>query len=242
MKTKSLSRAALTETEINRLNELTEIIRRNRDGAKACYAALQEVRDRKLYRATHATFDGYCREVMRISSGQANRIISADKICKQLTDESGARARKNATGDTKNAVLSGRATSALAEIPPENRATIWDMLEKQGEPVTAKAVKKAVEATADRTLPKTPWDDWLPKVEAWLTKCRQLANEAREIFDFGDKPKDGPHRSRVQWGWGCTYGMTIEPLNQVVREVSTKMPVALSLKPPGFLMRWQVKK
>ncbi len=46
--------------------------------------ALYEIRNRRLYRAHHATFESYCQEVHGMSRGYANRLIKAGKIQSEL--------------------------------------------------------------------------------------------------------------------------------------------------------------
>src|SRR5262245_9354442 len=47
--------------------------------------ALQKIRDERLYRVTHATFEKYCRERWDMSKAYANRMIEASSVVANLT-------------------------------------------------------------------------------------------------------------------------------------------------------------
>src|SRR5215471_844919 len=67
----------LTEPERGRLVELESVIARGLGSFVEVGRALQEIRDRRLYREQHATFEGYCRERFRMTRQHANRTIRA---------------------------------------------------------------------------------------------------------------------------------------------------------------------
>lgn len=46
--------------------------------------ALQAIRDKRLYRETHVTFEEYCREKWSMSKTQANRLIAAAKVAENI--------------------------------------------------------------------------------------------------------------------------------------------------------------
>jgi hypothetical protein len=53
--------APLSAPERSRLDQLEATIRRGREVLRKVALALLEIRDRRLYRATHATFRAYCK-------------------------------------------------------------------------------------------------------------------------------------------------------------------------------------
>lgn len=58
----------MTEEEGHRLIELErEVDKAMRSAGRICGAALAEIKDRRLYRASHASFEGYCIDRLDIS-------------------------------------------------------------------------------------------------------------------------------------------------------------------------------
>ena len=73
----------LTTGEAKALTGCESIIERHAEAFVEVGKALVTIRDRRLYRATHATFEGYCQERWDMGRREANRTISAAKV-KQL--------------------------------------------------------------------------------------------------------------------------------------------------------------
>ena len=72
----------LTEAEKESLAEHEEVIKRGASTFFAVGHALMEIRDGKLYRDKHKTFDAYCRQRWDFSKTHANRQIQASS-CEQ---------------------------------------------------------------------------------------------------------------------------------------------------------------
>lgn len=100
-------------------------------------AALCAIRDGRLYRQTHDTFEDYCRDRWNISRVHAHRLISANEVREELlpignilpTNESQAR--------------------ALASVPKKDRQAVWKKVidkapvNSAGQPaITAKMVEE----------------------------------------------------------------------------------------------------
>jgi len=75
----------LSMTERVRLEQCERIIERGKQTFMDVGAALMSVRDGRLYRATHATFEDYCRERWGWSKTHVNRQIQAAEIASHLT-------------------------------------------------------------------------------------------------------------------------------------------------------------
>lgn len=95
--------------------------------------ALLKIRDARLYRASHASFEAYCREKLGMTRRRADQLIEASAVviglasennCSQLVTESQAR--------------------ELAKVPEQARAEVLKEAAQSG-PVTAKAIKAAAE-------------------------------------------------------------------------------------------------
>src|SRR6266540_534193 len=69
----------IAKRERGRLVELEGVIRHGLSTFIEVGNALMEIRDSKLYRATHKTFDDYCRERWGFSDSRGRQLISAAK-------------------------------------------------------------------------------------------------------------------------------------------------------------------
>lgn len=76
--------SALTVRETTRLAELEQVVERGLATFVDVGLALMEVRDARLYRATHATFEDYCRERWRMSRIRAHQLIGAASVTENL--------------------------------------------------------------------------------------------------------------------------------------------------------------
>jgi protein gp37 len=70
----------LTPDERDDFTRLDKLVRGFARGLIPAAEALYQIRNRRLYRARHATFEDYCQEVHGMSRGYANRLIRAGKI------------------------------------------------------------------------------------------------------------------------------------------------------------------
>lgn len=65
----------LTETEATDLAKLTTIVKTAIDNVRLGNEALREIRDRRLYRASHSTFEVFCQEVLGLSEQRISQIL-----------------------------------------------------------------------------------------------------------------------------------------------------------------------
>lgn len=75
--------------------------------------ALLEIRDQRLYRAAHGTFEEYCRERWNLGRRYANQVIAAAGVVENL----GAIAPKPTTESQ---------VRPLTDLAPEDQRTVWD--------------------------------------------------------------------------------------------------------------------
>src|SRR4028118_2436674 len=68
-----------------RLQELESIVEHGLQIFYEVGKALDEIREQKLYRESHKTFDAYCREKWGIAKQTANRFIAAAQVIENLT-------------------------------------------------------------------------------------------------------------------------------------------------------------
>jgi len=103
--------------------------------------ALATIRDSRLYRATHGTFEEYCRQRWNLSRPRAYELISAADVVSGMPD-------------TAVPISSARQANALAAVPEPERAEVWrEAVERTDGRPTAKVVREVAE---ERAAPAEP--------------------------------------------------------------------------------------
>ncbi len=137
------AQGALSETialeESRDLNRLEAIVADGLQSFLAVGDALAQIRDRKLYRIEHATFDEYLETKWKISRSRACRLIQAAETVKTLP--------------TGNKPTTERQARPLTKLPRTERAEAWTeavVTSPTGAP-TAKEVEAVVEKMKQKT-------------------------------------------------------------------------------------------
>lgn len=134
---------ALTATEAKSLTSCERTIEK---GLKTCFEvgeALAHIRDNRLYRGSHKTFETYCQDRWGWSRQRASQLILASEIEKGLS---------TTVDKPKNEAHS----RPLSKLPKEDRSEVWERAvasapkDEDGEPViTVKHVEKTVQEWVD---------------------------------------------------------------------------------------------
>lgn len=82
--TKESTATALTTKDQRRLEKLETIVGNGLAGFAEAGVALREIRDEKLYRSTHSTFEAYCAEAWGLTHRHANRLVEASNVTEVL--------------------------------------------------------------------------------------------------------------------------------------------------------------
>ncbi|NJK49316.1 hypothetical protein HC931_15115 [Candidatus Gracilibacteria bacterium] len=136
----------LNDAEKVRLLELEAIVDRGLQTFYEVGQVLIEIRDRKLYRQTHKTFEAYCKENWSIAKRTAYQLISATKVVENLC----AMAHKILTNE--------RQVRPLTKLPAAQQLEIWQKaveISPDGNP-TAKIVERLVEEQEATNQNKKP--------------------------------------------------------------------------------------
>lgn len=124
----------LTEAESLALTDLEGIIEAGLQTFVEVGAALARIRERRLYRTTHETFEAYCQERWGWSRQRASQLIGAHEVVAELST----------TVDTGD--LTERHVRALRDVPAEQRATVLEKARadaaSEGKPVTAERIRE----------------------------------------------------------------------------------------------------
>lgn len=163
-----------------RFHTLEKVIDRGKKGFVEVGEALEEIRDKKLYREKYGTFEEYCLKKWGWSANYGRRVIEAAEVAKSvpigtITNEGSAR--------------------ALAKVPREHRAAVVEKAASNG-PVTAKAIREAakpipVTVELDREgfqIPTQAMHTWLRRDEP--QKLLNLLSDVRVALTAAQQTKD----------------------------------------------------
>jgi hypothetical protein len=117
--------------ERSRLRSLEETIEHKRKDYFEVGLALAEIRERRLYRFEHPTFEAYCRSRWNWSRSYAHRVIDAALTAAALPPEQRPETESQAR--------------ELARVVPEHRAEVLARARASGK-LTAAAIRQAAEA------------------------------------------------------------------------------------------------
>lgn len=177
----------LTRYESNLLGECEEIIGRDKDAFLRVGDALATIRDRKLYRATHATFAEYCAAVWDLSKRHVNRMIAATTV-HELVAGTGPRG----LGPTERQLRPLTQLRPAVGATPEQKAaaeskiqSAWERAvnKAKGEAPTAAEVEAAVreQVTADEAASQPGEDeDNIPDIST-LPKLSTTTADAEDV-------------------------------------------------------------
>lgn len=126
--------APLTRTELSRMGQLEESIRRSMQSFVQVGGALKEIRDGRLYRASHNTFEAYCKEQWDFGRQYAFLMIGSSDVVANVN---------NCLQTVPTRECQCRPLMTLA---PEQQQAAWvAAVKKAGDaPITAKIVSAAV--------------------------------------------------------------------------------------------------
>ena len=128
--------------------------------------ALQHVRDGRLYRATHDSFESYCRAKWGMGKSYAYQIMASACVAVEVS----------ATADIKTE----RAARELSKVEPEHREDVVRKAAEAG-PVTAKAIKQAAaEVAPEEPQEAQPAEDGQTRAYRVSLKLKTLADAAKD--------------------------------------------------------------
>lgn len=142
--------ASLTDDETRRLVDLEFVINRGLQTFVEVGTALAEIRDRRLYRASHATFEVYCRERWGFGRTRAHRLIEAADMA--------------ATLPMGNMPANERVARELAPLKadPERMREAWaEAVEASDGQPTAKEVRETVKRRRPAEIACGGDADWM---------------------------------------------------------------------------------
>lgn len=177
--------AVLNHAEQVALEECERVIGEGIKTFVAVGSSLSFVRDNKLYRGTHQTFEAYARERWNLSRTRSYELMEAAEVVSAIADTGQAPPENEAQA------------RQLARVSEPERAEVWrETVERtEGKP-TAKAVR---EVAQERTQPPSPD----PKPDT--PTADPVANVAAALDKYVPDP-DGPARKWRLGFWKAVTG------------------------------------
>lgn len=133
----------LSPAESRHLKAMEARIERGLHTFKVVGEALMDIRDNRLYRQTHATFEAYCRERWDMGRERAYQFIGAAEVVKAL-----------GAGDGEGPVNEAQARElvTIAHVGgPEAVQAVWKAAQETGKPVTATVLREVARTVAAPT-------------------------------------------------------------------------------------------
>lgn len=159
----------LTDSEQATLAEHEQVIEKGLKTFIEVGTALAAIREGRLYRTTHQTFETYCRERWNFNRHRASQLISAVDVVTNVTSV-GLPAPAN----------EGQARE-LAKVPAEDRADVWaDTLDRTNDKPTAAAVRESAEVIEQRRKQAAEQRD----ARALLRRILDLLVPENASYDF----------------------------------------------------------
>ena len=204
--------AELTIQEVERLKELEHVIK---DGLYTYFevgGALMTIRDLELYRATHSTFESYCRDTFQISRAHAYRLIDSHNVQSTIDKAQAINFIEQATSlqlETKNKeekgeVLNdlGRSTlqkpqnesqvRPLTKLPPEKQVKAWRKAVETAPDgkITAKHVQQVVNTMTGKVTVKRKKDKPAGEAVEAFQLAEMSINQLKQITNDDPKKED----------------------------------------------------
>ena len=134
--------ANLSISELEKLDKCEKTIERYKDAFVEVGNALAKIRDGRLYRDTHSSFDVYCRERWGWMRDYADKLIAASGVVERV---------HTIVGNSPKTESQAR---ELNKLPPEEQADAWrEAVETApGGKVTAKHVQNVVASRTEKTI------------------------------------------------------------------------------------------
>jgi hypothetical protein len=128
---KADAKVDLTPGEQRHLTALEHRIERGLNTFREVGLALLEIRDNRLFRMSHNSFEAYCLARWGMGRGQAYRLMGAAEVAEAIPEgpENEAQARE---------------LVPVFHTDPDLAAKVWDQAKKSGKPITAPLIREAV--------------------------------------------------------------------------------------------------
>lgn len=132
MQNQVIEPAILSIDEQNELERCEVVIKQGLETFIEVGQALMIIRDKRLYRSEHGTFEHYCRDKWGVSRIHAHRLVESAEVISNLLPTG------NILPDSE------RQARPLTKVEPELQPVIWNEVVRKNENITAQKVEQAV--------------------------------------------------------------------------------------------------
>lgn len=150
---------ALTLIESRRLEACIEDYRdgveRGRCALEKCGKSLKVIRDDRLYRASHPTFEAFCEQELQARRQRAYQLIAHYETIENIKGidqlfPAECQPRLTLKNVNHGSQMTERATREIADLPPAQQREVVKKVAESGKKPTAKAVKEARQEVAPK--------------------------------------------------------------------------------------------
>jgi hypothetical protein len=184
--------SALTTLELQKLTDLESKIDSGITTFLDVGAALSEIRDNKLYRSTHMTFDQYLRDRWGFSRGYGYYLIQATEVQENIFG--GEKHNLGEQAPDLPPIPTERHARALAKAPPNKQKEAWAKAnatsEKPSVRETNRAVAQVVEAQNVRNV--DPGEQFANTLRAAHGEGRALIKSINEAMSHLESLQSTP--------------------------------------------------
>lgn len=172
---------ALTTTEVEKLKICESRIRTNIKGFVEVGTALAEIKEGRLFRVDHSTFEEYVKDRWQFGRAHAYRLIDAAETARALSPR----------GDIQNipATIGEKHLRPLLQFPVESRAAVWERITKCcGDMPTTNDVERTIR-NAISTSTEEPYQSVRRSQKRVKRERMEKANEERTRRQGKSSPK-----------------------------------------------------
>ncbi len=170
----------INETEANELIAIENIIQRGLGTFLEVGEALLKIRDGRLYRELHPTFEDYCRKRWQMGGRHASRLTAAAAAAKNL-------------GPIGPIPSSESQIRPLTMLPPEKQLEVWTEVIKHHPNPTARQVRTAVQRIAPESIPTAQLRILQPEPTREERCCALFKIVGPELQQLRSQFSDSPH-------------------------------------------------
>jgi hypothetical protein len=144
--------------------------------------AFAEVRFKRLYRATHDTFESYCRARWGLSLSRTNQIINSVQVFENITGTFPQDARFLCEN------LNEHALRPLTRLAPELQTATWELIRALQKEPDASIIQEVVDSIKDAIA--TGWQERQSALQG-------APGGSTEVRDRNSAPRPAPNPSKL---------------------------------------------
>ena len=160
----------LTKQDMQRLRVLESTVEKGLTTFVEVGNALYEIRESRMYRATHKDFADYCEYRFGLTSRRVNQLIESAKVVEDL-------------GNNVSHPKNSRVASELAKVEPESRKDVWEAAIEKSPDVreVVESRKPEQDRASQRQSVKDSESAELEAIAGWVRKFNTFQNQSAAL-------------------------------------------------------------